>query len=673
MKSLSGSSNRIRQGPSSSSLYISRIRSTVLILIMLYLLNDSNPQLKAEVEKASSAFNEYVTHKSIESHEIKLSAPGIKPPDYSGTIYIFLGTSQRYESQTGFAGGGPTTVSTLHWSLKQLGFNTMLYLPSKLISSVDMLFETNDSPPIIPIGIFPPPNLTANDVVIFPENVVHSAIPHRKEVAKTLNSSNGARIIILTLGLHEPDEFYRQVFLDHTVITISDGLMNAVGNLALVPFWRPLDKYLYVEADRYLASGGSAYAEEEIPPEDFAKGRSYKRGKEDLILFDNDTPYRADINRGLKKRKIQGVWLTKMKPEDMVSLYSRAKGLVDGYFPGPERHPLEASMFGVVPILADKPRGATYEENPTLPELRVDSTNTIALLDAIYSVIDDKVAWGDSNPSEKEARRIKRTWKSGLEFYFSSLAVAFDLIVKPGEEIAAVVAAAHAVLHYPLARVHIGLESQSQWVRSDAQTLANSSLIAASMFFRFGEDGTVPLDPSLDFHEGGLPSGWRGLVIGLPVSTLISSPCFVKVFESEVLEQWGSWPSKSSDDAEYQVFKASGCVQSESSKRVTSLSSLSSASSSSSTELRIQKFVGRESKERSKISKRFSYEKVPPKSLKCGDRIGGHLRPRETSDWTAPKEQKSEENSYPSWLVKQIKLENKEERDKAMPNGVNCG
>jgi hypothetical protein len=660
-KTLEGTNRpRIHGSSSSLSLYMSRIRSTILILIMLYLLNDSNPHLKAQVEKASFAINEYVTHTSLmTSLENKLITPSVKPPDYSGTIYLFLGTSQRYESQTGFAGGGPTTVSTLHWSLNQLGFNSMLYLPSELISSVDMLFDTNFSPPIIPIGIFPPPNLTDNDVVIFPENVVHTATPYRKEVAKTFNNSNGARIIILTLGLHEPDEFYRQVFLDHTVVTISDGLMNAVGNVALVPFWRPLDKYLYTEADKYLATGGSAYTEEEIPPDDFAKGRSYKRGKENLILFDNDTPYRADINRGLKKRKIQGVWLTKMKPEDMVSLYSRAKGLVDGYFPGPERHPLEASMFGVIPILSDKPRGATYEENPTLPKLRVDSTNTIALLDAIYSIIDDKVAWGDSNPSAKEARRIKRTWKSGLEFYFSSLAVAFDIVVKPGEEMAAVIAAAHAVLHNPLARIHLGVESHALWVSSDAHQLANSSLIAASIFVRSGEAGKLPLDPSLDFKLGGLPSGWRGLVIGLPVTALVSSPCFVKAFESEVLEQWGSWPGISSNDAEYQVFVASGCIQSGTSKRVSPSSSM----------LRIQKYVGRESKERTSISKKVSYEKVPPKSLKCGDRIGALLRPLELSDWKAPSH---EETTYPSWLVKQIKMENKEEREKAMPNGVVC-
>jgi hypothetical protein len=645
--------------PLSSSSTFSRIRAIVLVLIMLYLFTDSNPQLK----EASYAFSNFVAHTSSSVVSNLKQTIKINPPDFSGTIYIFLGTSPRYESQTGYAGGGPTTISTLHWSLNQLGYNSMLYLPSQFISSVDMLFDTNSSPPIIPISTFPPPNLSANDIILFPENVVHTAIPYRKEVSKTFTNTNGARIIILALGLHELDEFYRQVFFEQTIITISDGLMNAIGNVALVPFWRPLDKYLYVEADKYIASGGSSYTEEEIPPEDFAKGRTYKRGKENLILFDNDTPYRADINRGLKKRKIQGVWLNKMKPEDMISLYSRAKGLVDGYFPGPERHPLEASMFGVIPILSDKPRGATYEENPTLPELRVDSTNTIALLDAIYSVIDDKVIWGDSNPSEKEARRIKRTWKSGLDFYFSSLGIAFDFIVKPGEEMQAVIAATHAVFYYPLARIHLGIESKVEWISSGAKQLANESMIAASIFARYGDDGKTPLDPSLDFQMGGLPSGWRGLVIRLPLSTLIMSPCFVKAFEAAVLDQMGAWPSKESENAEYQVFEASNCIKGDS---TTSTSSMSQSTST----LQIQKYVGKESDERMSLSKRFSYKKVLPKSIKCGDRLGSMIQPLQIEDWSAPS--KNEISTIPSWLVKQIKQESREQRKKAMPNGVVC-
>jgi len=462
------------------------------------------------------------------------AAAGVRPPSFSGSIYFYFKASEKLERTVGL-GGGPNTLHMMHWSLRQLGYSTAMHTPARSIRATDELFYTDAVPEIIEVDEWPPPNLSRNDVVVFPEVYAKVDILEPTRVALERARASGARIVFLALGLHDPEASYRLSFSRHTTLAISEGIAAEVGVLALVPLWRPLERFLYDASERWLNDGGSSV----VGPA--TNERNFTRGKRDVVLFDNDTPYRADINRGLRRIKFQGVWLTRKTREELIEAYMSAKVIVDGELPGPERIPLEASMFGVVPILSSTPRGATDADVPCMPEHRIEISNTPLLINSIVSAaLAQGRVWGDENPGMREAFRLRTTWRSGLELYFGSLAVAFDIVAPPGGEWAAVVAAAHAVLHYPLARVHLGVASLEAYRASGALELANSSQLAGAIFLRSGADGAQPLPLDLAPLSGGLPTAWAGLLVGLPPGIHVTSSCFVGALEAHKLEA-GPW------------------------------------------------------------------------------------------------------------------------------------
>jgi hypothetical protein len=252
-----------------------------------------------------------------------------------------------------------------------------------------------------------------------------------------------------------------------------------------------------------------------------------------LVLTCHDTTLSANLTDALRSAGLQVQQLVNLSRTELLDAYRRARVFVDGMIPGVERSALEASLFGVVPVLTAAGRGALPEELPTLPHLRVDFKSDDAVYGAVLSAASAvPTLWSATeNPAAREARRLQRAWASGLRLYFTSLAVAFVIRTHAGWEADAVATGASALAHYPLAIVHVVAASGAFSEQSTRDMAAR--VLGPSLRLSFDASDSPTAEDAL---PSTLHDAWKGVCVLLPPSVAVASACFV----SDLVDALGS-------------------------------------------------------------------------------------------------------------------------------------
>jgi len=267
-----------------------------------------------------------------------------------GVVYVF-------QPNLGLYGGGSRGLHALHSTLLRAGFDSrMHFVNPKLLE--DPLYSVNMSQleweGLLKVG------LGADDVLVVPELLVLDG----DWVIDALERQGGL-VVRWVLGKHDNGHFEHVPRLLHLASTrwISEAHL-APGDV-LDP---PLDDEIYAAA-RERVSWRSFKEDGANCP---ALPRNNQKGP--LVLVDDDTIFDDGLMNTYLRIAAESSGMSQPFPfttrlvgfsrADTITLFKRAKVLVDLYLPGKERSGFEGLLFGAIPIISDSENGQSWNDYP---------------------------------------------------------------------------------------------------------------------------------------------------------------------------------------------------------------------------------------------------------------------------------------------------------------------
>jgi hypothetical protein len=217
--------------------------------------------------------------------------------------------------------------------------------------------------------------LTPNDFVIVPTHSIQSSYFTRSDFQQL--SSTGARTIVYLLGVAFPHDSHVPSNNGHGLV-VGYNLRDVTHRFAqILPLshyiheyfslphnparyvsMSPLEEVFYIYHHEYM----------QLPEEE------RRAAKENLILIDSDIAGDLWLPPDILSN-YQVVLLNGLTVGELISLFKRAKVIIDLHFNGPERTVWEAILFECYPIISHQGNGGDDVDIPVPNQYKIDAVD----------------------------------------------------------------------------------------------------------------------------------------------------------------------------------------------------------------------------------------------------------------------------------------------------------
>lgn len=446
--------------------------------------------------------------------------------------------------------GGPATLHEWHSSLLHAGFESDMY-------EANVAAYGRDYPNLRGLKRFSWQEFQPGDVVVVAEYLWANQGKEMKMLHELHRS--GVRIVVLVLGISAGPEKLINAFQGWTTMIPLTRRMGHVLNLTTPGgFNRPmLPRYYNLAADGEAGKlSCSADLIANVTSNASLGGRNPKhiqvssdyRTKSNLVLVDDDTQI-SDATRtaiqdiggqaAVQVYQLKSHREKRLSYEETACVFASARVYLDGGMPGFERGPMEAALFGAVPVLpiAGGVGADVDEEFPARRELRADFSNEASVLNAVELALQlsQQGLWKEDNSIAMHAKHLQQSWRSVFKKWTFGLRVHLVINVPdaPDMQNTVVLVTLAWTLQIPMGRIYLIVRDPHAFRESPAGRLLQSCNVLGGIIqlvqrtLSSNNNGVLQAPDNL-----ALPPG--SLVLWIPPNLILTNYQFVMDLENRL-------------------------------------------------------------------------------------------------------------------------------------------